>query len=209
MPPPSAAPASKTTTYGIVARDAPTAVILRRGPTRFTRLLRWDLRDDTVRAGQWLIGRVAPGPCGLSPDGELLIYEARKGTQTFTAVSRPPYFTALAFWEYASPWTGGGFFSANETRTSGATSPRTGAAQCRSTGPLAEHRRRITVGARPMTEPSRSRTPSACACASSGPRRERTGSRTAWPSRAAPPARPRGPTSSACSTGRTAAMTAS
>ena len=114
MPPPSAAPASKTTTYGIVARDAPTAVILRRGPTRFTRLLRWDLRDDTVRAGQWLIGRVAPGPCGLSPDGELLIYEARKGTQTFTAVSRPPYFTALAFWEYASPWTGGGFFSANE-----------------------------------------------------------------------------------------------
>jgi len=97
------------------------AVIFRRGPTRFTRLLRWDLRDDTVRAGQWLIGRVAPAPCGLSPDGELLIYEARKGAQTFTAISRPPYFTALAFWEYASPWTGGGFFSANETVVLGLT----------------------------------------------------------------------------------------
>ena len=105
----------KTTTYGIVARDAPTVVILRRGPTRYTRLLRWDLRDDTVTAGQWLVGRVAPGPCGLSPDGELLIYEARKGTKTFTAISRPPFFTALAFWEYASPWTGGGFFAANDT----------------------------------------------------------------------------------------------
>jgi hypothetical protein len=94
-----------------VARDAPVAVVFRRGPTRHVRLLRWDLRDDAIEPGQWLIGSVDPGPCGLSPDGELLVYEARKAGRTFTAVSRPPYFTALAFWSYVAPWTGGGFFA--------------------------------------------------------------------------------------------------
>jgi hypothetical protein len=106
--------APETTTYAIVARDAPTAVILRRGPTRYTRLLRWNLRDDSIVAGQWLVGRVDPWPCGLSPSGELLVYEARKGTRTFTAICRPPHFTALAYWEYSSPWTCGGFFPSDQ-----------------------------------------------------------------------------------------------
>jgi hypothetical protein len=107
--------APKTTTFGIVARDVPTAVILRRGPTRYTRMLRWNLRDDTIVGGQWLYGRVEPGPCGLSPSGDLLVYEARKGARTFTAVCRPPYFTALAYWEYSAPWTGGGFFPSDSS----------------------------------------------------------------------------------------------
>jgi hypothetical protein len=102
-------------TFAIVARDAPVAVVFRRGPTRHVRLLRWDLRSDVIEPGQWLVGSVDPGPCGVSPNGELLVYEARKGERTFTAVSRPPYFTALAFWSYAAPWTGGGFFADDRT----------------------------------------------------------------------------------------------
>ena len=62
-------------TYGIVARDAPVAVVFRRGPTRHLRLLRWDLAGDTLTAGQWLVGSVNPATCGLSPDGELLVYD--------------------------------------------------------------------------------------------------------------------------------------
>lgn len=99
-------------TYGIVARDAPVAVVFRRGPTRHLRLLRWNLTDDTVTAGQWLVGSVNPGTSGLSPDGELLVYEERiKGHRAITAVSRPPYFSALAHWSYSAPWSGGGFFA--------------------------------------------------------------------------------------------------
>jgi hypothetical protein len=106
------APSAKVTLFGIVARDAPVAVVFRRGPTRHVRLIRWDLRTDVLTLGQWLVGTVYTGPSGLSADGELLVYYARKGRQTFTAVSRPPYFTALAFWEHA--WlTGGGFFDGN------------------------------------------------------------------------------------------------
>ena len=102
--------ASKTTTHAIVARDADLVIVLRRGPSRHVRLLRWDLRRDEVEGGQWLMGTVTFGACSLSPKGELLVYVARKGSRTFTAVSRPPYFTALAFWESELPWTGGGFF---------------------------------------------------------------------------------------------------
>lgn len=99
--------------FGIVARDAPVAVIFRRGPAKHVRMARWDLQTDTLTHGQWLAGRVYPEVSGLSPDGRLLVYYARKGARTFTAVSQPPYFTALAFWENTSPWTAGGFFQDN------------------------------------------------------------------------------------------------
>jgi hypothetical protein len=104
---------AKTTTYGIVAAAAPIAVIFRRGPTRVTRMLRWDLATDEVRGGQWLRGAVDLGPSALSPNGELVLYAARQGPRTYTALSRPPYFTALAFWENGSGWTGGGFFASD------------------------------------------------------------------------------------------------
>lgn len=78
-------------------------------------MLCWNLQNDAITPGQWLIGRVDPGPCGLSPRGDLLVYEARKGERMFTAICRPPYFTALAYWQYESPWTGGGFFPDDST----------------------------------------------------------------------------------------------
>ena len=106
--------APKTTTHGIVARDAEVAIVLRRGPTRRVRLLRWNLRDDTVQGGQWLEGTVTSGACAVSPSGELFVYFARKAGRTFTCVSRPPYFTALAFWASELPWTGGGFFAEDD-----------------------------------------------------------------------------------------------
>ena len=99
--------------FVIIARDARRAVVFRRGPTRKTRMLLWNLRDDTIEAGQWFFGRVYERRCDLSPDGELLVYFAAKHTgpyKTWTAVSRPPYFTALAFWPKGDTWGGGGLF---------------------------------------------------------------------------------------------------
>jgi hypothetical protein len=110
---PRGAAHARTRLFGIVARDAPVAVVFRRGPTRHVRMARWDLRTDVLTYGQWLVGRLYPEASGLSPDGRLLVYYARKGPRTFTAMSQPPYFTALAFWENTSPWTAGGFFQDN------------------------------------------------------------------------------------------------
>lgn len=59
----------------LFARDAPKAVILRRGPKRHFHLIAWDLKTDTLTHGQWM---KATGLrlCDLSPDGSKLIYWA-------------------------------------------------------------------------------------------------------------------------------------
>jgi hypothetical protein len=88
-----------TRLFVILARAAPVAVVLRRGPSKDVLLLRWDLATDSFEAGQWLSGRIYERRCDLSPSGERFIYFAanhRPPLGTWTAVSRPPYFTALA-----------------------------------------------------------------------------------------------------------------
>jgi hypothetical protein len=103
-----------TRLYFIVARDAPVAVVFRRGPSRQVELLRWDFVTDELLAGQWLKGRIYERRADLSPSGDLLIYFAAKfetKVRTWTAISRPPYLTALAFWPKGDAWGGGGLFN--------------------------------------------------------------------------------------------------
>jgi hypothetical protein len=99
--------------YCILARDGGSAAVFRRGPSRQVQLLKWDLRRDTLEPGQWFKGRIYERRCDLSPDGELLVYFAAKHKGplgTWTAVSRPPYLTALALWPKGDAWGGGGHF---------------------------------------------------------------------------------------------------
>ncbi|WP_285962505.1 hypothetical protein [Pseudomonas tohonis] len=100
------------------ARSAPVAVLLRRGPSDWVRMIRWDLRDDSFEPGQWFHGAIATEQCDLSEDGELFLYLARREGRRYwpedygpvwTAVSRPPHFTALALWTH-SGYEGGGVF---------------------------------------------------------------------------------------------------
>jgi hypothetical protein len=100
----------------IIARNAATAVIFRRGPTRFVRMLRWNLRNDKIEPGQWIEGRVHVARSDVSPDGELVacfVASYRRRLGTWTAISRPPYFTALAVWPKGDTWGGGGLFVSN------------------------------------------------------------------------------------------------
>lgn len=103
-----------------LATAAPTSVILRRGPSDWAQLVLWDRRSDSFEPGQWFHGRVYERRCDLSPDGRLFIYFAAKhGRQddddgvgeAWTAISRPPYFTALALWPSIGSWYGGGVFT--------------------------------------------------------------------------------------------------
>jgi hypothetical protein len=100
----------------IVARNAPVAVIFRRGPTRSVCMLRWNLRNDRIEGGQWIEARVHVGRSDISPDGELVaafVASYRKAPSTWTAISRPPYFTALAVWPKGDTWGGGGLFGSD------------------------------------------------------------------------------------------------
>jgi hypothetical protein len=106
----------------ILARDASKAVIFRRGPSVWTQVILWDTYTDTFEEGQWFKGRIYTERCDLSPDGSKLVYFAAKhhavrdsAFTAWTAVSRPPYVTALMLWSNAGTYGGGGYFENDQT----------------------------------------------------------------------------------------------
>jgi hypothetical protein len=111
----------------ILARRAPVGVIFRRGPSKLVELIRWDTATDTFERGQWFKGRIYQEYSDLSPDGSLLIYYATKMQphnqrdpehyRTWTAISRPPWLTALALWPAGGSvcGQGGGLFLDGKT----------------------------------------------------------------------------------------------
>jgi hypothetical protein len=118
--------------FVILAREAPIGVILRRGPSKWVELILWHTDTDYFEHGQWFKGRIYERACHLSPDGTKFLYFGSKyhlqkwdaSTQQYdrtimhewTAISRPPYYTALALWPNVNEneaW--GGFFLDNST----------------------------------------------------------------------------------------------
>lgn len=100
--------------FVILAREARIGVIFRRGPSRQVLPIRWDLRRDRFEQGQWFKGRIYERRCDLSPDGELLIYFAANHKPPYgswTAISKPPWLTALSLWPKGNCWDGGGLFT--------------------------------------------------------------------------------------------------
>jgi hypothetical protein len=80
-------------------------------------LIKWNTQEDTFEFGQWFKGRVYGRRSDVSPNGELLIYFAarhRLGRSWWTAISRPPFFTALALWPKSNCLNGGGRFVDNK-----------------------------------------------------------------------------------------------
>lgn len=110
--------------FGLLAREAHIGVIFRRGPSLQEQLILWDTRNDVFTPGQWFKGRIYEA--NLSPNGELLVYVARKMNHrtlhnddigpVWRAISKPPYFTALALWPKLDMYVdGGGWFIDNHT----------------------------------------------------------------------------------------------
>ena len=86
--------------------------------------MQWDRVGNGFTPGQGFRGRVYERRCDLSPDGRRFVYfAARHGPrrdpdgigEAWTAISRPPNFTALALWTNLSIWYGGGVFKAERT----------------------------------------------------------------------------------------------
>lgn len=100
----------------LMARQAPYAVIIRRGPAKYVCIVGWDRRTDVFEVGQWFHGRIYEKRADLSPDGRHLIYFAgnfhwnseTKGT--WTAISRAPYIKAVSIWAKGDTYYGGGLF---------------------------------------------------------------------------------------------------
>jgi hypothetical protein len=106
--------------FVIMARAAPLAVVLRKGPASWAQLTLWKTDSDEFTPGAWFRGRIYEAKCDLSPDGQLFVYSAFQGarlqtsyTQSWTAISRPPWLHALVLWPMGTTYGGGGRFVEN------------------------------------------------------------------------------------------------
>lgn len=107
--------------HALLARNATTAVVFRRGPTKHVATFLWDRNGDSFELAQWLNGRIYERRSDISPDGRHLIYFAMNGRWTskvkgsWTAVSRAPYLKAVSLYAKGDCWEGGGLFLSNKT----------------------------------------------------------------------------------------------
>jgi hypothetical protein len=91
--------------------------VFRRGPSQWTHIGRWDLRQQLYEPGAWLGGRVFPRRSDLSPDGRWLCYFAHKPSatwehgQAYVALSRLPWLVALHAFGTCGTWTRGYYFT--------------------------------------------------------------------------------------------------
>jgi len=99
------------------ATAAPVVAVLRRGPSNWSHVGRWDLERGIYEPGAWLRGRLFPRRSDLSPDGRWLCYFAQKPGatwehgDTYIAVSKLPWLTALHASGTDGTWTRGCHFT--------------------------------------------------------------------------------------------------
>ncbi len=103
----------------LLARNATTGVVIRRGPSPQVCTVGWDRKTDTFALGQWFKGRIYERRSDLSRDGQFLIYFAMNGKWhgeakgSWTAIAKAPYLKAVALWGKGDCWNGGGLFTDN------------------------------------------------------------------------------------------------
>ena len=59
--------------FGIPAARAPIVAVLRRGPSDWSHVGRWDVARGLYEPGAWIRSNLYPQRCDLSPDGRLLV----------------------------------------------------------------------------------------------------------------------------------------
>jgi hypothetical protein len=96
--------------------------VLRRGPSGWSHLGRWDVVWRSYQPGAWLHGVLYPQRCDLSPDGRWFLGFVVGGApgNTYVVLSRLPWLTSLAAWGTGGTWSRGASFAERGTDEVGA-----------------------------------------------------------------------------------------
>ncbi len=148
---------------GVMAAQAPVCVLLRRGPSRWTQVVRWDTVTDEFEPGQWIRARVYEHKCSIAPDGEHWSYVAlnyhglvneRIGHHRhFLSVSRVPEFASVLSWPVKDGWGGGAWFVTKEEVVVGSSPEEFAAGSTGAAGGLvARHWKDGVAAPRPSSE---------------------------------------------------------
>jgi hypothetical protein len=105
----------------LVARSAPTIVVLQRKRAKLFHVLVVNTRTRAVMHGSWFRGKLYPLRCDVSFDGQYMVYLALGSTaNTWNGVCRLPWLTTLTEADNMGTWFGGGFFQSRRVlRTNG------------------------------------------------------------------------------------------
>jgi hypothetical protein len=71
--------------FGIVATHSPVVAVLRRGPSDWSQVGRWDPEARTFQPGSWIHSNIYPQRCDLSPDGQRFVYFRLRTRATWSA----------------------------------------------------------------------------------------------------------------------------
>lgn len=98
----------------IPATGASVAAVFRRGPSTRWHIIKWDFGLGVLESGAWLNGHLYPRQSNISADGRLLGYFASishphspSWPESYFAVSKLPWLTALAAWKNEGTWSWG------------------------------------------------------------------------------------------------------
>jgi len=102
-----------------LTRNSKKVIIYRRGPSKWTQMILWDLVDDKIKKGQWLHGSVHYGRSDVSPDGSYVAtsiskqnWQNRDNKEIYSwiAISKPPFFSSLITIFTKARQNSGGYF---------------------------------------------------------------------------------------------------
>ena len=116
--------ASSQKIHCIVARDAPIAVVYRKGHNKWWHVMKWDLENDVIEHGAWIKAKLYPQYSSISPNGKHICTRLRQGHKedepkwnTCFSVSTHPWLQALCAWDtdsYEKPRGGSCFYRNNK-----------------------------------------------------------------------------------------------
>jgi hypothetical protein len=99
--------------FCIPATRSNVVAVLRRGPSDWCHVGRWDPIARSWESGAWIRATVYPQRCDVSPDGRWLSAFLLKASArwaaggTYISISRLPWLTSLAAWATYGTWTRG------------------------------------------------------------------------------------------------------
>ena len=105
----------------LIAREAKSALVIRRGPAKKVCTFTWNREDDSFQIGQWFKGRIYERRSDISPSGEHWIYFAAnhkyhaEAKGSWTAIAKTPWLKAIALFSKGDCWHGGGLFVSDIT----------------------------------------------------------------------------------------------
>jgi len=92
------------------AKSAPYTVVLRRKPTDWFHVLRWNTDTDEIENGAWFHGTLYPTRTDLSFDGRFLVLLSMEKGASFNRISHPPLLTPIYESEADGTYRGGGYW---------------------------------------------------------------------------------------------------